>query len=62
MCLLMEQMRDEAAEKSAAEAKLATWIADVKNFIKVFGKSKEEVVDALNIPDEYRPKVLAALE
>ena len=62
MCLLMEQMRDEAAEKSAAEQAIKDAIDHVLNLMEHFKVGAEEAMNALKIPEEYRSAVLAALK
>ena len=53
MCLLMEQMRDNTAIEQI--------IKDAKNLMEHFKVGAEEAMNALKIPEEYRPAVLSAL-
>ena len=62
MCLLMEQMRDEAAEKSAAEQAIKDAIDYAKNLMEHFKISAEEAMTVMKVPEAYRQTVLAALE
>ena len=57
MCLMLEQMRNEAAEKSI----LSTWIEDAHNLMSHFHVNADEAILALKIPEKYRPTVLEAL-
>ena len=57
MCRLMEQMRNEAAEKSAVEQV----IKDARNLMDHFRVGAEEAITALKIPAEYLETVLTAL-
>ena len=62
MCLLMEQMRNEAAEKSATEQAIKDAIEYAKNLMSHFKLSAEEALVVLKIPETYHSAVLEALK
>ena len=62
MCRMMEEMRNEAAEKSAAEQAIKDAIEYVQKVAEKIKISAEDAVELLEIPDNYREAVLAALK
>ena len=58
MCLLLEQMRNEVAEKTVVEQA----IDHARLLIRKFRLTSEEAVETLEVPEAYRAAVLAALQ
>ena len=54
MCKMLEDMRNETADR----VKIETWIETVKNTMQSFHVDKETAMDALKIPDKYRDAIL----
>ena len=61
MCRMMEEMRNEVAEKTAVEQAIKDAIDHVKKLVEKLKISAEDAADMLEIPEGYRAIVLEAL-
>ena len=61
MCKMLEEMRDETAEKTAIATKLSIWASDIQKLMLKIKISAEDAAELLEIPDAYRETVLASL-
>ena len=57
MCLLLEQMRNETAEKSM----ITTRVEDVRRLMAKLKIGVEDAIELLDVPTDHRAAVLAAL-
>ena len=61
MCRMMEEMRNEVAEKTAVEQAIKDAIDYAKNLMDHFKINAEEAINVLKVPESYRGAVLKAL-
>lgn len=62
MCKIMEDLAIESREEGREEGLIEMAISSVKSLMDSLGKSPMEAIELLNVPEELRSRVLAALE